>query len=155
MIKHKALPMLLLAAGLLVAAPAMAAASDPFAKVNNLKLSFSVYLGGLHLMDSTADFKRTGQNYRLAMQAGTQGLVRSLMPWDADLNSTGNLRGDKVKPTKGVIVTKWQKKPARVEFEYANGAHKKMVFDPKPDMTTNAEVPAEMKHDGLDPLNGI
>jgi hypothetical protein len=157
MIKRKRLKpllILLLAMGLLVTGPAPAA-PDPFAKVHNLKLSFAVYLGGIHLMDSQADFKRTGKSYRLSMQAGTQGLVRSLMPWDADLNSTGNLKGDKVSPTKGVIVTKWEKKPARVEFQYANGKHKKMVFDPKPDMTKNEAVPDEMRREALDPLNGI
>jgi hypothetical protein len=153
--KHlKTLSILLLAGVFMASLPAQAA-PDPFANVHNLKLSFSVYLGGLHLMDSSADFKRTGQNYRLSMQAGTQGLVRSLMPWDADLNSTGQLKKDKIRPTKGVIVTKWEKKPARVEFQYANGKHKKMLFDPQPDMTKNEAVPDKMRQEALDPLNAI
>jgi hypothetical protein len=157
MIKRKRLKALsiLLLAGAFMASPPAQAAADPFANVNNLKLSFSVYLGGLHLMDSSADFKRKGQNYQLSMEAGTQGLTRVLVPWDADLDSAGNMKGGKIRPSKGVIVTNWEKKPARVEFKYANGKQQKTLFDPQPDMNKNEAVPDKLRQEALDPLNGI
>jgi hypothetical protein len=132
-----------------------APAADPLAGVKNLKLSYAIYLGGLHLMDSTTEFTRNGPVYHINMKAGTQGLARRLIPWDADLTSSGEMKGETIRPAKGVIVTRWKEDPTSVEFNYKDGREVKSVFTPKSDNDHNEDVPDEMLADALDPLNGI
>jgi hypothetical protein len=145
---------LFLAGFLLFVAPVHAAVGDVFADVRNLKLTYAIYLGGLHVMDSSTEYTRSGPIYSIAMQAGTKGLAEVLIPWDADLNSTGRMKDENVLPQKSVITTRWKKKPESVEFSYVDGRDIKAVFTPdKKEM--HEAVPEDMKKDSIDPLTGI
>ncbi|MBI3419191.1 MAG: DUF3108 domain-containing protein [Proteobacteria bacterium] len=137
---------------LLLAAPAEAKLS-PVDQIRNLHLSYAIYLGGVHIMDSTTAFTREGPVYNIAMQAGTQGFTRSLIPWDADLNSTGRMEADAVHPANATIATHWQKKPERVEFQYADNDVKAEFFPVK--KKKKEYVPQEMRQGSLDPLNSV
>ncbi|HVY12680.1 MAG TPA: DUF3108 domain-containing protein [Alphaproteobacteria bacterium] len=152
-IKAKGLKMAMLAGLGLLALPAFAK-DDPMA-VGNLRLSYAIYLGGIHLMDSTTEFTRNGPVYHVTMRAGTQGLVRRLIPWDAELNSKGTLVSETIKPMEGTIITRWKDEPAKVEFHYENGKEVKTVFEPPNKDDKNEPVPEALRQSALDPLNGI
>ncbi len=145
----------LLAACLVAPGAPAQAADDPFAGLRNVKLGYAIYLGGIHLMDSATTFTREGPSYKITMRAGTQGIVRALVPWDAELVSVGRMAGGAVWPGHGSIVTRWKDSPKTVEFEYANGKAVKAVFIPPEGSGKHEPVPKEMRENALDPLNGI
>jgi hypothetical protein len=131
--------------------PARATTLD---EVRGIKLSYAVYVGGLHIMNSTTEFTRKGPVYHIEMKAGTQGFIRRLAPWDADLTSTGRMEKDQVKPKQGAVVTNWQKDPKKIIFDYKDNAPIEARFDP-PQGDDHEPVPEAMKRDVLDPLSGI
>lgn len=139
----------------LVASPAAALDEERLQNIEGLKLRYTVYLGGLHFMDSSTEFTRSGPVYNMEMKAGTQGIVRRLLPWDADLTSSGRIKRDQVEPQKSKVVTYWRDKPAGVVFEYKkgkNGTRMESRFEPPQGKN---KKPLDTRPGELDPLTGI
>lgn len=122
--------------------------------VKNLRLSYSVYLGGLHAMDGVVAFTRVGGSYKIDLRTGTKGLLRSIAPWDAEVLSKGHIRQADLRPAGSKVLTYWKDKPNAVNFTF-NKNIIKATFDPPEGDSKNAPVPKEMTHGALDPLSGV
>jgi hypothetical protein len=129
--------------------------SDPMAAAGHVQLHYTVFLGGLHVMNSNADFRRKGASYSIEMKAATHGLLRRLAPWNADLTSTGRMQKDQVRPTSGKITTTWQDNSKNVSFTYPGTKTVQVKFEPPQGEDKHEAVPESLKRDVLDPLNGI
>lgn len=146
----------LLALILVVFTPFIAEAkTDPLKNLKKIQLSYEVYLGGMHIMNSTATFMRNGPRYTMEMKAGTQGLLRSIAEWDADMTSTGRLEKEKVKPQRGTVVTKWQNEPKTVHFTFNGKKGVEVSFNPPENSNKHEPVSAALKAGALDPLSSI
>jgi hypothetical protein len=105
--------------------------ADPIPNIKNLNLGYSVYVGGLHAMDATAQFTRATGTYKFGVKTGTHGFLRALAPWDAELHSNGRLVNARVMPSAG------------------------NVFTPPEGESKHEPVPDIMKRGALDPLSGV
>ncbi|MBY0428492.1 MAG: DUF3108 domain-containing protein [Alphaproteobacteria bacterium] len=130
------------------------ATADTIPNVKNLRLSYSVYLGGLHAMDGLVSFTRSGGTYKIDLHTGTQGLLRSIAPWDAQVISNGRIRQTELHPTNSKVLTYWKEKPNSVNFAFS-GNSVKATFTPPEGESKNEPVPTEMKRGVLDPLSGV
>ena len=148
-VKLKFLVLFLLCCGL--AGPAQA---DAIPNIKNLRLSYSVYLGGLHAMDGVVSFTRAGGSYKIDLKTGTHGLLRSIAPWDAEVVSKGRIRHAALSPTGSKVLTYWKKKPNAVNFAFS-GNTIKATFTPPEGDSKNEPVPPDMKRGSLDPLSGV
>lgn len=150
-VRRRIAPVGIVVALMLAAVPAVA---DPLANVKQVNLRYAVYLGGLHILDSDAAFNRSGGNYTIHMQAGTQGLFATMAPWQADLTSNGNMKQDQILPQASKIVTRWNNKAREVDITFKRNGKVEAHFTP-PDDAQHELVPADMLKDALDPLSGV
>jgi hypothetical protein len=128
--------------------------AEPIPNIKSLNLGYSVYVGGLHAMDATAQFTRTGGAYKFGVKTGTQGFLRVLAPWDAELHSNGRLIKTRVQPIEGNVLTYWRDKPNAVHFAFKKKGVE-AVFTPPEGDSKHEPVPDKMKHGALDPLSGV
>ncbi len=128
--------------------------ADTIPNVKNLRLSYSVYLGGLHAMDGQVGFTRSGGIYKIDLKTGTKGLLRKIAPWDAVVASNGHIRQAMLRPTGSKVLTYWKEKPNSVIFKF-NKNTISAVFDPPEGDSKNEPVPPEMKRGAIDPLSGV
>ncbi len=128
--------------------------ADTIPNVKNLRLSYSVYLGGLHAMDGVVGFTHSGSRYKIDLHTGTQGLLRSIAPWDAEVVSNGRIRRADLRPSGSKVLTYWKDKPNSVNFAFSKNTIK-ATFNPPEGDSKNAPVPPEMKQGSLDPLSGV
>ncbi len=122
--------------------------------VKNLRMSYSVYVGGIHAMDGVVEFTRFGSRYKIDLRTGTQGLLRRIAPWDAEVVSSGTIHKARLRPTSSRILTYWNDKPNAVRFTFVNKVAR-AVFTPPEDNSRNEPVPQDMKRGALDPLSGV
>ena len=148
-VKLKFFALLLLCCGF-----AMPCVAETLPNVKNLRLSYSVYLGGLHAMDGVVGFTRSGGTYKIDLRTGTHGLLRRIAPWDAEVVSNGNIRQANLRPKGSNVLTYWKDKPNSVNFVF-NKNTVKATFTPPEGDSKNATVPPEMKQGALDPLSGV
>ncbi len=135
----------------MLAAPAHA--DDVMENLPPLNLTHSVYLGGLHVMDSKADFNTDGKLYNIQLQAFTQGWLRRIAPWDAKVSASGSVANEEVHPRTASVVTIWQDDQKAVNLNFDKGKAA-ASFNP-PEESKNEKVPDDMLNGALDPLSGI
>jgi hypothetical protein len=80
--------------------------------------------------------------------------VRNLLPWDADLTSTGRIKRDQVVPQKSKVVTYWRDKPEGVVFEYKK-EKEGVRITPRFEPAKGKNKPMDARLGELDPLTGI
>lgn len=121
-----------------------------------LQLEYGIYLGGLHVMDSTARFQPRPGAYNLRLHAAITGWLRKLLPWDADLDADGTVDAASLTPQRATILTRWQQKLQTVSFDF-NGTAIAARFDPPQSANTKEyqAVPDALKQGAIDPLNGV
>lgn len=130
-------------------------AADPLRSVKNVQLGYAIYLGGLHVMDSATAFNHEGRAYTIQLKAGTQGFIRSLAPWDADVTSSGRLEDDRVAPQHSRIVTRWREEPKEVAFDFKKGERVQARFNPPQGSDDHEKIPDDLLFGALDPLSGV
>lgn len=130
------------------------AQAEQLPNVKNLRLSYSVYLGGIHAMDGVVAFTRTGSSYKINLTTGTQGFLRHIAPWDAEISSRGRFAKAALRPSASNVMTKWNDKPYNVGFAFSKNKIK-ALFNPPEGDGNNEHVPEEMKQGALDPLSGV
>ncbi len=130
------------------------AQAEQLPNVKNLRLSYSVYVGGIHAMDGVVAFTKAGGSYKINLTTGTQGFLRRLAPWDAEISSRGRFAKATLRPSVSNVMTKWNDKPYNVGFAF-NKNMIKASFNPPEGNSKNEHVPEAMKHGALDPLSGV
>ena len=129
--------------------------AEQLPNVKSLKLSYSVYVGGIHAMNGVIGFTKAAGTYNINLTTGTQGFLRRLAPWDAEVSSRGRFaKAAVLRPSIGNVMTKWDNKPYHVGFAY-NRNKIKALFNPPEGDGNNEHVPEEMKQGALDPLSGV
>ncbi len=140
-------------AGIAVVAPS--AHADQLATIREVKLGYTLYLGGLHVMNATTDFARDGMTYNVQMKAGTQGFLRSMAPWDADVTTKGKWGEQALQPETSTVMTRWQDDEKKVILAFRDGKRVETRFEPPEGENKHEDVPDDLLNGALDPLSGI
>ncbi len=128
--------------------------ADPLEHIRQVNMDYTIYLGGLHVLDSKAHFTRNGQSYKIHMTAGTQGFFNMVAPWDADLVSGGKLEKESIQPKLCKVVTRWQDDAKEVVLDFKDDGRVEARFNP-PEGDKHEKVPDDLMKGVLDPLSGV
>jgi|AntRauTorcE11897_2_1112592.scaffolds.fasta_scaffold00625_2 hypothetical protein len=89
------------------------------AALENYKLSYDVYAGGMHALRSTYEKERDDDQYDVLVTAETNGLIGRLFPWAGAYESTGLVHSSDLTPLEHNSISSWKQ----------NKTTKKLVFD--------------------------
>lgn len=151
--RTKALFAGLQAALLLTAGPALAA---PDARPGDLRLTYSIYLGGIRVLDAEAHLGYGPEAYRIGIKAQTDGFLGQVANWRADVASHGRLApGGLPRPELYRSISAWRDKPRNTTVEYtADGVPTVTVAEPPPS-EDREPVPDNLKPGTVDPMTAV
>ncbi|MDB5478312.1 MAG: hypothetical protein JWM96_807 [Alphaproteobacteria bacterium] len=108
----------LLLAMLLCPALAQAAAQAP---AQNFTLSYAVYAGGFHALDTEMRFALSSRDYKLVMEARPYGVIGSLLPWAGSYTTKGHIANNVFIPDTHDKTSRWKEDNSQASFVYRNG----------------------------------
>lgn len=143
-----------LALALLLAAPAMAADTPPAATDPNLNLTYTLYAGGLKVVNVGVVYHIGHSAYSVHANARTTGMWSSLVPWRNMIAALGTVDDKGVHPTMARYDDAWREKLRSTEFNFGNGVVSAVATPPhRADGRTEA---TEAQRTGaMDPLSAV
>jgi len=132
--------------------PAFAA---PEPQPGDLDLGYSVYVGGVHVLDAKAHLGWQETGYRIGLRAATDGFLGRVANWRADVASHGELRpGGLPRPVLYRSISAFRDEPRNTTVEYDGRTPRVTVAEPPPEQDREP-VPDEMKPDTVDPMTAV
>lgn len=120
---------------------------------SRLQTAMTLYAGGITLGKLDLDATLRGEDYHLAANLETGGMVNALWQAQIQATSSGRIAGKTLAPALYDSFNTQRNKKQQVSLTYENGAPR-LYADPVYS-TTNYEVKAEEKKDTLDPLSAV
>lgn len=88
------------------------------ATAENLKLTHTVYLGGLYLGSIETDIEQTDQSYVIRSDALTNKRMSWMLKWTAQAMSQGHATSGQIKPELHAYVSQWRDKKSGADIRY-------------------------------------
>lgn len=143
-----AIPAMALTASLLVGiAPTHAA--------DGVRLLYRVHVGGIAVLDASADVAVAPGRYSVTVQAATDGLIGRFAAWRTQSTVAGALAGTSATPESFRASSLWRGEPRSVRIDYGPGGVLSAVADPPADGVERDPVPADLQRGTLDPLSAV
>ncbi len=134
----------LLALTLAAAAPAASAQSAGSEASRAIRLSYTLYSHGFHVLNVVVDLRLSGQDYAVRLNDRTAGFLGLMLHTDVTSTVTGRFAAGGVRPS---------------HFEsagYSRGAQRRTVLDyPDGNPTVRVLTPSEPRRDRVDPAQSI
>lgn len=134
------------AAGLL---PAGAVVSE-----EKLKLTHTVYMGGLYVGDVKTDIVQTDDSYSIETKAQSSDTFKWLFSWVAEGQSRGLIDGNRFSPKAHIHQSAWNKKKRGAFIEYSPTGEVTFEIVGKPNANLKKYTPLDLKsiHSSYDPM---
>ncbi len=147
--------LLALAAALVIAGPAMAAdAPSAPAPDHNLSLTYTLYAGGLKVVNVGVTYHLGEKAYDIHANARTTGMWSSLVPWRNMITARGTVDEKGVHPQIARYDDAWREKLRTTEFSFVNNVVTSVATPPhKQDGRTEATL--EQRTGAMDPLSAV
>lgn len=148
-------PAMALSAALVFAGPAVA--SD-----DTVRLAYDAYLGPFYVMSAEADLELSGDRYKVATRAKSQGMASWFFEWRSEARSEGGRAAGKLLPRRHEVDGQWRGEIRKVRLAYPDragtggsggGGAVKFDVSPPPDGTERDPVPPPLTKDTIDPLS--
>lgn len=146
-----------MSAGVLMAGmPCVSAQSADQLQAADWKLTYRVYVGGLHVLDATGFLGLDGDSYRVGLQAATDGFLGRLASWKTDIVTTGTIAEDGApRPALYRTVGAWRDEPRNTTLDYdADGTPRLTLAEPPPE-EDREPVPDKLKPGTVDPMTAM
>ena len=115
-------------------------------------LTFGVYVGGVHVLDTKARIALGAERYSIEFLAAMDGFLGRLAPITAEVSANGEMKaGITPAPTRYRSVATWRNEPRLTELRYT-GTTVDVIADPPPEMDREP-VPQNLRAGTLDPLS--
>lgn len=141
-------------AALMLTTGAVQADLEP--RPGDLQLVYSIYLGGVRVLDAQAHLGYEPEQYRIGVKAQTDGFLGQVANWRADVASYGSLApGGLPRPELYRSISAWRDRPRNTTVEYGtDGAPNVTIAEPPP--TEDREpVPDNLKPGTVDPMTAV
>lgn len=141
-----------------VAAMAMFLVSANFTQASEkLKLTHTVYLGGLYVGKVKTDILQTGNSYQIESKAETDDTWKWLFRWVANGRSAGLIQNSILTPEVHVHKSAWNKKKRGAFIEYSSNGDVEFELFGKANKNLDKYTPLdpESVHHSLDPMSMI
>lgn len=115
-------------------------------------LTFGVYVGGVHVLDTKARIALGAEHYRIEFLAAMDGFLGRLAPITAEVSATGAMKaGRDPAPTLYRSVATWRNEPRLTELRYT-ATSIDVIADPPPEKEREP-VPQNLRTGTIDPLS--
>lgn len=142
---------LLLVLALLVAFPAQAGKPE-----QPLSLNYSLYTGGLRVVDIDVNYLLTPKAYDVYAVARTRGMWKSLVPWRNMIKSYGTIsRTGQVQPQGARYDDVWRERARTTEFSFKPEGTISVVTNPPHRRDARVEATANEKRGSLDAVTAL
>lgn len=136
---------------LLSAGPAMAADSPP----GGLSLTYSVHVGGVHVLDADADMVLGPDGYHAGLRMQTDGFLGRVAQWKTDVRAQGRFGAPLPQPRQFTAHGSWRDEPRLTTVDYApDGAPTVTLAQPEPEKDREP-VPSDLRLGTVDPVTAI
>lgn len=140
----------------------LAAAAGPAAPVgpaatagSGYRLSYAVYVGGVHVLDADAHLALEQDSYRIGVRAATDGFLGQVANWRADVASRGRLDGAGLpQPQRYRSISAWRDRARNTVLEYDGRTPRVTLADPPPE-EDREPVPDDLRPATVDPMTAI
>lgn len=149
-------PALLLAGAILAAFPHGSGMAADGPLPDGWRLTYRIYVGGVHMLDATAHIGLGRDRYRVGLQAATDGFLGRVADWRTDIVATGSIAADgALRPALYRSVGAWRGEPRNTTLEYdADGTPRLTVAEPPPE-EDREPVPDGMRPGTVDPMTAM
>ncbi len=142
------------AAALLLAAPAFAATTPAPKSEQALNLTYTLYAGGLRVVNVGVLYGIGGSTYSIHANARTTGMWSSLVPWRNMITARGTVDDKGVHPQLARYDDAWREKLRTTEFSFANGIASATSTPPQK-QDGRIEATEEQRTGAIDPLSAV
>ncbi len=88
---------------------------------NGMTLSYNVYAGGMRALQASLDLDMAQNDYRIGLDAKTQGLIGRLFPWEGRFTTRGSKNNMNMVPDEYYAVSVWKREERQTRMEFENG----------------------------------
>lgn len=138
---------------LLALAPSISASAQD--KAGDLALTYSVHVGGMHVLDADANMALGADGYRAGLRMQTDGFLGRVAQWKTDVRAQGNLSAALPRPRQFTAHGSWRDQPRLTTVDYTpDGTPTLTLADPEPEKDREP-VPADLRLGTVDPVSAI
>lgn len=139
----------------LLPVPMAHAADGVGAGAEDLVLTYSIHVGGMHVLDATANVALQEGGYRAGLVMQTDGFLGRVAKWQTDVRAHGNFAGPLPRPRQFTAHGSWRDEPRLTTVDYApDGMPNVTLAQPEPEKDREP-VPMEMRNGTVDPVTAI
>jgi len=119
-------------------------------------LNYDIYAGGFKVLAAELDMSSSETNYKMNLNAHTQGFIGSLFPWEAEYNTAGKNENGKLIPTLSEEKSSWRGKEKTTKMNYdAKGQVTDKTVNKDGKVYTEKEVDKLLSGNAVDVLTGV
>jgi len=125
--------------------------------MDNLRMTHSVYLGGLFMGGVDTEIEQSPSNYAITTTAKTNENMSWMFSWVAKGATMGDITGIKVKPVQHSHLSSWKGKDRGVDIKYSAGGIVSYTVTGKKSNNPNkyTKLDPSAVHNSLDPMSMI
>lgn len=135
--------------------PALFTVGAPAHAADGVRLLYRVHVGGIAVLDASAEVAVAQARYSVTVQAATEGLLGRFAAWRTQSAAAGTLAGTAAVPESFRASSLWRGEPRSVRIDYGPGGALSAVADPPADGVERDPVPADLQRGTLDPLSAV
>jgi len=126
-------------------------------KADRVDLAYTIYFGGLHVVDLSVDLDLAATTYDVKTQVRTVGLLHWLTEWQLDATTEGAIiEGTRLLPARHRVRTEFRGRPRTVAIDFSGGDVADIRIVPLPrDEDRREEVPRAAMRGALDPTSAL
>lgn len=117
-----------------------------------MRYSYNVYAGGFLVVDATLDITVNESDYRIFVDAKTDGWLGSMVPWLGSFETVGVRDGEDFRPTKHESIGIWSGEKAVKTYTYEGTDLVSLVIDEHDKPPETPEILPELVNNSTDIL---
>ena len=140
-----------------VAGAAQAAVTSPkVPALSPVALQYTIYAGGLKVVDVSVNYSIGSKDYSISSMAHTRGMWEDLVPWRNMISSHGTVRaGYDLRPQSAKYDSVWREKLRSVEMSFNTAGDISTIAQPPHKKDSRTEATAQQIRGALDPLTAL
>lgn len=121
---------------------------------DGMALRYNVYAGGFRALQASLDLNLEQKEYKVALDAKTEGFIGKLFPWSGKYETSGVKRQDGLTPAEYAATSIWKDEEKQTRLEFKDGLLKTRYESETGHADSKKEIEAALAKDAVDMLTG-
>lgn len=120
----------------------------------NMSLSYNVYAGGFRALQASLALDLEQQEYKVGVNAKTEGFIGKLFPWAGQYETTGTKHHNALTPADYAATSIWKDEEKQTRLEFKDGLLTTRYESETGHADSTKDIEAAMAKDAVDMLTG-